>query len=519
MWVGNVPSNATNDELWEFFDQPLPLPSPTQTEPPKDRQQVCGGVSTVFVMSRSNCAFINFESEAQLQAATARFNGQPIRPQNPRCPLLVCRVRERIDVLMAGVGAQRGNGVHVKWVKEQQTTVRGGQTAVDPPKDTSRPSSPLSVSIDDVQAAGKSISRSPSVASTNSDFLIRFFPQRYFILKSLTQVKYPVPPRRDHCKSTRSWQYDLDLSVQKNVWATQPHNEEVLNQAYRTSKDVFLIFSVNKSGKFYGYARLALIIVSPSNTCLIGYRMAGPVEVGVPWAPSIASATHPSLVSSSSETRADAEGLQDQLSIFSPDHYRVKQSPRSAPAVQSSFPFGPREPYERETRSLPNPSSTCHSRTIDLPDALSPTHQRSPTRDTPESGEHDATPMPIPLEFSDAGQRLVPEEPFEGHDAPGGDEGTGSAWGRPFRIEWIRTNALTFLRTSHLRNPWNHGRQIKVSRDGTELEPIVGQQLLDEWDRTSASVAAADSSSDRLRTRERRRGSRSTQRSLVHIAH
>ena len=49
-------------------------------------------------------------------------------------------------------------------------------------------------------------------------------------------------------------QYDLDLSVQKNIWATQHHNKEILDQAYRTSKDVFLIFSVNKSGEFYGYA-------------------------------------------------------------------------------------------------------------------------------------------------------------------------------------------------------------------------------------------------------------------------
>ena len=50
-------------------------------------------------------------------------------------------------------------------------------------------------------------------------------------------------------------QYDLNISKEKGVWATQPHNEEVLNQAFRTSQDVFLIFSVNKSGEFYGYAK------------------------------------------------------------------------------------------------------------------------------------------------------------------------------------------------------------------------------------------------------------------------
>ena len=58
-------------------------------------------------------------------------------------------------------------------------------------------------------------------------------------------------------------QYDLDLSVQKRVWKTQRHNEEILDQAYRTSKNVFLIFSVNKSGEFYGYARLALFLNLP----------------------------------------------------------------------------------------------------------------------------------------------------------------------------------------------------------------------------------------------------------------
>ena len=54
------------------------------------------------------------------------------------------------------------------------------------------------------------------------------------------------------------YQFDLDLSVEKGLWATQRHNEGILDQAYRTSKDVYLIFGVNKSGEFYGYARSVL---------------------------------------------------------------------------------------------------------------------------------------------------------------------------------------------------------------------------------------------------------------------
>ena len=47
-----MPSDLTQDELRVFLDQLLPPLSPAQTEPQKDRQQVYGGVSTVFLISR-----------------------------------------------------------------------------------------------------------------------------------------------------------------------------------------------------------------------------------------------------------------------------------------------------------------------------------------------------------------------------------------------------------------------------------------------------------------------------------
>ena len=52
-----------------------------------------------------------------------------------------------------------------------------------------------------------------------------------------------------------NYQHDLDLSVETGLWATQRHNEEILDQAFRTSKEVYLIFGANKTGEFYGYAR------------------------------------------------------------------------------------------------------------------------------------------------------------------------------------------------------------------------------------------------------------------------
>ena len=87
--------------------------------------------------------------------------------------------------------------------------------------------------------------------------------------------------------------------------------------------------------------------------------------------------------------------------------------------------------------------------------------------------------------------------------APNPDETERKGWGESFKIEWICTDRLPFYRTRHLRNPWNHDREIKVSRDGTELEPNVGQQLLDDW----ASIAAESTADvDKGSTSAGRRG-------------
>lgn len=57
----------------------------------------------------------------------------------------------------------------------------------------------------------------------------------------------------------------------------------------------------------------------------------------------------------------------------------------------------------------------------------------------------------------------------------------GDAWGDSFPVEWLSTLRLPFHRIRDFRNPWNHDREIKVSRDGTELEPSVGDRLFEEW--------------------------------------
>ncbi|XP_022892814.1 YTH domain-containing protein 1-like isoform X1 [Olea europaea var. sylvestris] len=60
---------------------------------------------------------------------------------------------------------------------------------------------------------------------------------RYFIIKSLSHE-------------------NIQLSIEKGLWATQIMNEPILEEAFQNSGKVILIFSVNTSGFFQGYAQM-----------------------------------------------------------------------------------------------------------------------------------------------------------------------------------------------------------------------------------------------------------------------
>ena len=62
--------------------------------------------------------------------------------------------------------------------------------------------------------------------------------------------------------------------------------------------------------------------------------------------------------------------------------------------------------------------------------------------------------------------------------------GDAQAFGKPFKIEWLATNRLPFYRTRGLRNPWNANREVKIARDGTELETGVGRRLIQMFQRS-----------------------------------
>uniref|UniRef100_A0AAQ4QP15 RNA helicase n=1 Tax=Gasterosteus aculeatus aculeatus TaxID=481459 RepID=A0AAQ4QP15_GASAC len=53
--------------------------------------------------------------------------------------------------------------------------------------------------------------------------------------------------------------------------------------------------------------------------------------------------------------------------------------------------------------------------------------------------------------------------------------------GGVFSVEWIRKESLPFQCSQHILNPWNDNKKVQISRDGQELEPQAGSQLLLLW--------------------------------------
>lgn len=135
-------------------------------------------VESVFLISKSNCAFINYKTEAACNTALERFNDSRFNGTR-----LVCRLR------------------------------RGSMTPASA-SDSFGPSTP--VQNGDRRAAKDTIGGPGNCAdtqgATGSEPVSRV-PNRYFVVKSLTVE-------------------DLEFSRRSGIWATQSHNEDGLNRAY-----------------------------------------------------------------------------------------------------------------------------------------------------------------------------------------------------------------------------------------------------------------------------------------------
>jgi YT521-B-like domain len=117
-------------------------------------------------------------------------------------------------------------------------------------------------------------------------------------------------------------------------------------------------------------------------------------------------------------------------------------------------------------------------------DPLAPVKAMRPTGGKP-AGSNPLHPLEKVEERAEEPDDVVQQESTTTSHQQQEEEKSEVSWGDCFAVEWISTRKLSFNHTRQIRNPWNHDREVKVSRDGTELEPTVGQKLLDEWHRLS----------------------------------
>lgn len=342
LWVGNLPPAASITDLKDHFSR-----------------DATNDIESLFLISKSNCAFVNYRSEAACVAAMNRFHDSRFHGVR-----LVCRLRR---------GAATGLGSSPLGTDLAETPyISEGPAHQSSPAVVQQPISPTIVNTPQATSNAEAQPADGFGQSTKE-------PEKYFIVKSLTVQ-------------------DLEASVQNGIWATQSHNEDSLNKAYEAADNVYLIFSANKSGEYFGYARMASKISGEPVNLSSTFSQVETRSPGVPQ----------SIPTPATETAPRGRIIDDSArgTIF----------------------------WEAE-----------HSDDND---------EGSPVKDSSEASD-------------------------------------GQNWGRQFSIEWKSTSKLPFYRTRGLRNPWNANREVKIARDGTEIEPSVGRRLIQMFHRPSPSPGAS----------------------------
>ncbi|KAF1929595.1 uncharacterized protein M421DRAFT_60271 [Didymella exigua CBS 183.55] len=341
LWVGNLPPGTTVVSLKDHFSR----------EATKD-------IESLFLISKSNCAFVNYRTEASCTAAMHRFHDSRFNGVR-----LVCRLRR--------------SSAPASGIPTGPSAMVGAQQPTPSPPTMPKPDGEA---VDDLQ---EGVSDSPANDTDGETPASLTASNKYFIVKSLTLQ-------------------DLELSIQNGIWATQSHNEEVLNKAYQSAENVFLIFSANKSGEYFGYARMTSPIL----------------EEG------------PELTQSAPKP----ENIMD------------------APDIPKSIP--------------------------------TPATEWAPKGRIIDDSARGTIFWEAELSESEAEEELIEKIKTQ---VDGDLPVVAQSWGKLFKVEWLSANRLPFYRTRGLRNPWNANREVKIARDGTELEPSVGERLIQMFHRLGPS--------------------------------
>lgn len=172
IWIGNLPPQTNLMSLVHHVSRLGP------------------GLESLFLISKSNCAFANYKDEKTCAEAQKKIHDS--RFQSVR---LVSRLRKSTVEGATGLSAPTGPAA-----SSESPTPREANSEPVSTNTAQRPAAPSSENSPKQPAEPQNMAQK----------------DRFFILKSLTVE-------------------DLELSVKTGIWATQSHNEASLNSAYAVS--------------------------------------------------------------------------------------------------------------------------------------------------------------------------------------------------------------------------------------------------------------------------------------------
>lgn len=501
LWMGNVPHAAGSRDIVAFFQTKMPLPPGTAVTHPH-------GIVSVFVIARSKCAFVNWESAALLAHAldwAARLPPEDRKLFRSDSKALAMRARST-SVEHAGVTGQRGHGLHVRYVREYQqriarshaasgTGIAGDDTHqrnLSTPAIASAPvkeehANATSVAGAGLRAgadaglgagagAGAGVDAEPDAGDAGATAVAAGAVSSVSLQETTSSLlRHPALRHRFFILKSRRLSV-LKAAVASRVWVTLLHNEAVLDQAYRNSQAVYLFMSANTSGAFFGVARMAGPIFRPgARSCRC--PMAA-VVADLPGADAHASSPTRTHVHTPTNTTCQLPPQRpgDPECVASSAHCTTDDAARDSTPSQGGLCL-------TDPRAASQPPRHDHELELELelPDATSRrcigTHAGVPADPVPAvPGETRAATKAAAVAAAKAA--AAASDCAFSLGALGYSGLASSSSSTPFAIDWIAVLDVPFSQTNHIRNPWRSNRPVKVSRDGTEVEPDAGWELM-----------------------------------------
>lgn len=269
-----------------------------------------------------------------------------------------------------------------------------------------------------------------------------------------------------------------------------------------------LVFSANKSGEYFGFARMASIIPAPDSTppdrlpvvplpsnAALELRVAryGPRSPDCIPQPGTDAPTQmpddsPQIIQTpSTETAPRGRIINDSARgiVFWESESEVGEPGEEEAKNSADEPAGPLSPSPRE---VDGDIGAGEKAVGEEPSSPSPRRNATPVIvSSTQMGAGPGTQTTVDILQESFNNLQVGQSAGDGgvgHDSRSNvQQGSQSAEvGRLFKVEWMSLTKVPFHRTRGIRNPFNANREIKIARDGTEIEFNAGQKLLSLFD-------------------------------------